>query len=196
MIEIKGVHKTYRSKKSADTNALKDINLTFDNKGLFYGTTSTSQGVKVFGMENWWGCVHKRIAGCVAVDNGATPKIKLTYGNADGSTAVSYNFTGEGYIDIGITLPTNTTEKYITTMKYYSWGYFPNAYDSNINNSPYKDYFIGSTGDNSTKVLVCGGCTDKNVPSTASGAFTTHVKRDVSSTWWGFGAMLSYKPIN
>ncbi len=44
MIEIKGVNKTYRSKKSADTNALRNINLTFENKGLVFIVGKSGSG--------------------------------------------------------------------------------------------------------------------------------------------------------
>lgn len=84
-------------------NAERDhINLldtgTANGKGMFYGTSSGTTCVKVFGMENWWGNQLRRYAGHV-MDKGVQ-KIKLTYGTEDGSTAVDYNTTGDGYITI------------------------------------------------------------------------------------------------
>ena len=57
---------------------------TLDDKGLFWGvTTNDNSAVKVFGMENYWGCVLHRVAGMVnvhdATTNSNTIKIKLTH---------------------------------------------------------------------------------------------------------------------
>ena len=78
---------------------------THNAKGLFYGDTSgTSTAVKVLGMENLWGCRWHGVAGLIN-DNG-TLKVKMTYGVADGSTAVGYNTTGSGYLNYGSTYGT------------------------------------------------------------------------------------------
>ena len=69
---------------------------TMNNKGLFWGDTGGVNGVKVFGMENWWGNIWRRTAGCIM--NGYNQKIKLTYGTQDGSSASAYNTDGTGYI--------------------------------------------------------------------------------------------------
>lgn len=79
---------------------------THNAKGLFYGDISgTSTAVKVLGMENLWGCRWHGVAGLIN-DNG-TLKVKMTYGVADGSTAVGYNTTGAGYLNYGSTYGTN-----------------------------------------------------------------------------------------
>lgn len=68
-----------------------------NGKGMFYGT-SNGVGVKVFGMENWWGDRIRAYAGHMLIDG--VQKIKLTYGTEDGSTVVGYNTTGEGYTSL------------------------------------------------------------------------------------------------
>ena len=78
---------------------------TMDDKGLFFGTDDGVSGVKVFGMENYWGNQYRRIAGLIA-DHRAL-KYKLTKGMQDGSSALDYNSTGENYIDSGITFSNN-----------------------------------------------------------------------------------------
>lgn len=78
---------------------------THNAKGLFYGDISgTGTAVKVLGMENLWGCRWRGVAGLIN-DNG-TLKVKMTYGVADGSTAVGYNTTGSGYLSYGSTYGT------------------------------------------------------------------------------------------
>ena len=82
-----------------------------NTKGLFWGSNNTTSGVKIFGMENWWGNQWRRIAGCV-VDNGIQ-KVKMTYGQSDGSTINGYNSTGSGYISS----PKNLTAEGYTLYK-------------------------------------------------------------------------------
>lgn len=70
---------------------------TLNDKGLFWGNISAgTNGVKIFGMENFYGCVWQRIAGLIGTSSGYA--YKLTYGNADGSNAESYNSAGTGYL--------------------------------------------------------------------------------------------------
>lgn len=102
--------------------------------GMFFGkpyisTGSNDYGVKLFGMEDWWGGLSEIIAGSVFHDG--KRKIKLTYGTQDGTTVTGYNDTGDGYIDTGIT---SIADGYISDMLYTENGMFP----------------IGSTGSSST----------------------------------------------
>ena len=69
--------------------------------GMFYGSTYlVGGGVKVFGMENWWGNVYRRYAGHIKKDK--CHFVKLTYGKQDGSTVEGYNTTGDGYLNTSI----------------------------------------------------------------------------------------------
>lgn len=79
---------------SSNNNAINTG--TMNGKGLFWGDNGGVNGVKVFGMENWWGNIWRRTAGCIM--NGYNQKIKLTYGTQDGSSASAYNTDGTGYI--------------------------------------------------------------------------------------------------
>lgn len=76
---------------------------TMDAKGMFWGSNDGTSGVKVFGMENWWGNQWRRYAGDIN-DNGVH-KMKYTHGTEDGSTAIGFNTTGQGYITINEALP-------------------------------------------------------------------------------------------
>lgn len=61
---------------------------TMDNKGLFWGSNDPSEGVKVFGMENWWGNHSRYLAGLLTHNNSFY--VKFTRGTKDGSTGTDY----------------------------------------------------------------------------------------------------------
>lgn len=87
---------------------------TMDDKGLFWGSESNDYGVKVFGMENWWGNIWRRYAGHI-IDNYVN-KYKMTRGRQDGSTADDYNTTAIGYLT-GVTAP-SALGGWITKMQF------------------------------------------------------------------------------
>lgn len=87
---------------------------SMNGKGMFYGVSNQTSGVKVFGMENPWGNLWRRIAGLVT--NSSTRILyKMTIGKADGSTTNGYNTTGSGYINSGLT-PSGSSGGYISHM--------------------------------------------------------------------------------
>ena len=96
---------------------------TMDNKGMFWGTDDQSSGVKVFGMENWWGNLWRRTAGWIL--NNGVQKVKLTRGTRDGSTASDYNFDGSGYLTVADATPSGTAGGYISSMKTETFGRLP-----------------------------------------------------------------------
>lgn len=96
---------------------------TMNAKGLFWGDDDQTSGVKVFGMENPWGNLWRRIAGWIN-DNGKQ-KVKITEGTHDGSTVTGYNLTGEGYIEIADATPAGTSGGYISEMKTMPFGRIP-----------------------------------------------------------------------
>lgn len=94
---------------------------TMNNRGLFWGknasSSSDNSGVKVFGMENYWGNQYRRIAGLLYTKSGGY-KVKYAYGTSDGSTASAYSSSGTGYIDTGI--GANGSSGYLTKMNFSS----------------------------------------------------------------------------
>lgn len=88
---------------------------TMNTKGLFWGDKTQTNGVKVFGMENWWGNMWRRTAGWIS-DKG-TQKIKITEGTHDGSTVTGYNSDGSGYITLSEATPSGRTSGYISKME-------------------------------------------------------------------------------
>ena len=96
---------------------------TMNTKGLFWGSSDETSGVKVFGMENLWGNAWRRVAGLLF--NNGTYKVKLTRGTRDGTESNDYNTTGEGYKDIYVGAIDGNSGGYISAMKTESFGRFP-----------------------------------------------------------------------
>ena len=96
---------------------------TMNTKGLFWGSTDQTSGVKVFGMENWWGNIWRRIAGWINANG--TQKIKITWGTHDGSTTPTFNLDGNGYISVTGATPTGTSSGYISDTVDLKFGRIP-----------------------------------------------------------------------
>jgi len=146
---------------------------TLNNKGLFWGdTVNGSSAVKVFGMENFWGCLMHRVAGLVGGPNG-TYKYKLTCNTADGSEAVGYNTIGDYYLITDGFRP--DSHGYPTKMSFGKYGMLPKALGGS-STTFYSVYFYTGTecalfGDNSTVGLNAGSLsmnlvTGQNITST------------------------------
>lgn len=161
------------------------------NKGMFYGTNSGtiasnnySNAVKVFGIENYWGFQWIRYAGDILVDG--VRKIKLCYGNEDGSSTFDYNLTGNGYINVGAT-PSGSSGGYISEMKFTNTG----MYSKVSSGSSSTHYCDGQWFDNSgTRYAFRGGGSDRGAPC---GAFCVGLDRAASVAWWSIGVGLEYK---
>lgn len=162
---------------------------TMNDKGLFWGSnvssTSSRNGVKVFGMENWWGNQLRRFAGLIL--DGNIYKTKMCYGVSDGSTVKGYNLTGDGYVSSSIT-PEGTSSEYINTIDYSNGISLPKT--ASGSSSTY--YCDGLWFNRYGKVTVAcrgGHCSDR----AHCGAFCLSVLQTASNTHWTFGAALSFK---
>lgn len=156
-----------------------------DGAGMFFGYNDGNHGVKVFGMENWWAAQWRRTAGYILSDG--TQKLKLTYGQQDGSTAEGYNTDGTGYISMGIT-PTGTNGGYIDVMNFNEYGMF----GKNSSGSSSTHYCDGQWFNNSaTTYALFGGSSSNGV---RCGAFYCYLNNTVSTAGWDVGVALSYKP--
>lgn len=120
---------------SGNTNAI--ANGTMNTKGLFWGSNDQTSGVKVFGIENPWGNLWRRIVGLMA--SAAAVYVKMTRGTEDGSTVAGYSDSSvSGMISAGV------------TMGGTSGGYI-NACDT-------KEYaIIGKTASGSETTYECDG---------------------------------------
>ena len=169
------------AKEAYVTGALND-------KGLFWGDISAgTSGVKVFGMENYWGCVWHRTAGLISFDNHAYAK--LTYSTADGSSTTGYNQTGSGYLDFGSTPNTNG---WIKTMKYNRKGLIPFIIDGAEGNSNYYygDYYYQNAN---TRYLLLG-C--RSGLGLNAGAMCFSLNATPDNALWNCSTTLSCKPIS
>ena len=158
---------------------------SMNTKGLFWGAGDKTSGVKVFGMENWWGNIFRRIAGwCIS---GGTQKVKLTRGTKDGTTVGDYNFDGNGYKTIsGVNL---TRSGYISKMKTEPFGRFP--MEANGSTTTFEADQVWADSGNGYYAYVGGGWNnDLNC-----GPFCAALYVEPSNTYANIGAALSCKPL-
>lgn len=160
---------------------------TMDDKGLFWGTNGTGSGVKVFGIENYWGNQWRRIGGYIC-DNGVQ-KIKLTYGTQDGSLSTGYTATGNGYIVIEDSTPTGSSGGYLNEMIFTKYGLVPKKSSGSATT-----YFCDGMWYNNSicsYALVGGLCNN----GLQVGAFAVALDCAAFNGIWNVGAALSCKPL-
>lgn len=106
-------------------NANSDVRGTgsMNDKGMFWGTNNKAKGVKVFGMEHYWGNILRRTAGWLLINR--SQKLKITRGTYDGSTAEDYNTIGAGYLHIPDSVISGSSGGYIKSMKTKNYGRIP-----------------------------------------------------------------------
>lgn len=161
--------------KAYKTGALND-------KGLFFGYSATTNAVKVFGMENFWGCQWRRTAGLVQV-SGAV-KYKLTRGTADGSTATDYNSAGDGYLEAGVTMADGGWAKSYD----YSTGIYLTTANGGSTSTYYCDYYW--INKSATCYALYGG---RSVDGSICGS-SLLLSNTFTYASWNVGAALSFKP--
>lgn len=113
---------TVYGKGRGNTNSAVNTG-TMNSRGMFWGSNNGTDGVKVFGMEHFWGNLWRRTAGWMNVNG--TQKVKLTRGTKDGSTASDYNTDGNGYKTVSGATPSGTSGGYISSMKTEGFGRIP-----------------------------------------------------------------------
>lgn len=158
-----------------------------NTKGLFWGSQDNVSGVKVFGIEHWYGNIWRRIGGWI--NDKDTQKIKMTYGQSDGSTTDGYNETGSGYISIGGSIPSGTSGGYISKMLITDNGLIPTIVSGSttthycdglwFNNSQFNYAFVSGASNASSRV----------------GALCSNLNAASSYADWAVGAAISCKPL-
>lgn len=173
----------YGTGRCGSSNAIG--NGTMNGKGMFWGSQDQTSGVKVFGMENWWGNIWRRIAGLINANG--TVKIKLTYGKQDGSTVEGYNTTGSGYISHGTMA--GTSGGYTSHMNITNRGITPET----ISGSDSTYYCDGAWFDNGqVGYAVVGGDWANGLHV---GCLCVNLNATVSIADMDTGAALSCKPL-
>ena len=125
----------------------------------------------------------------VWINSYGTQKIKLTYGQSDGSTVDGYNTDGTGYIEIPNSTPSGSNGGYISKLLFGNYGYTPV-----ISNGSATTYCCDGFWFNNSRVdyAVVGGSSDYGV---FVGAFCSAIDGIISSTYWNIAAALSCKPL-
>ena len=153
---------------------------TLNDKGLFWGDTAGgNNAVKVFGMENFWGCCWHRTAGLFGTEDGYA--YKLTHGTIDGSTATEFGTNANGYIPINTTKPETG---FVTKMLFGKHGILPSTVGGSAS-TYYSDYFIkgnnfAMVGGNTNYGLYCGSY--------------LALHQSVDSSDWSIATSLSLRP--
>lgn len=174
------------NKNGADSNNYGVLKAgTMDTKGLFWGSEDDKSGVKVFGIENFWGNVWKSVAGWI-LDHGVQ-KIKMTYGQQDGSTVDGYNLDGNGYVEIADSTPDGSSGGYISEMIFNECGLIPKG----VKGSSTTYYTDGLWFNNGiiASALVGGSSSS----ASRVGSCYADLGAAVSNAGWAVGASLSYK---
>ena len=135
---------------------------TMNTKGLFWGdnTDNDNPGVKVFGMEHWWGNVARMTAGLIYAS--AELKLKITRGTHDGTGVNDYGPNGSGNYYITVLKNTDysgqwssdVVKGYISGMKTTPYGRIPRAKYGSA--STYECDAIYITGNTGVKYLITG----------------------------------------
>ena len=174
----------YGTGRCSSSNSDAIGNGTMNGKGMFWGSQDQTSGVKVFGMENWWGNIWRRIAGYMNLHN--VIYTKLTYDTSDGSTVKGYNLTGDGYVQQGSI--SGSSGGYISAMTYTSTAIVPKT----VSGSDSTYYADGCWFADGVMCAFCGGYWDSG---SLVGAFCDILVNTVSGASPADGAALSCKPV-
>ena len=149
---------------------------TMNTKGLFWGESTGKSGVKVFGMENFWGNQWRRTAGLILA-NGIT-KARLT---------PPYNTDGSGYKTISSVAPSGTSGGYIKDIIFTKDG-FAQSVASGSESTYYCD---GLWYNNEIIAFALFGCDLAH--GRLCGSLSVILYAAPSNANWSVGASSSYK---
>jgi len=160
----------YTGGSSASSNYKTGL---LNRRGMFWGSTGNT-GVKVFGMENYYGEVWRPNLGVMNLKGKYYIKLHGPY-----------NTTGEGYTEAG-NVP-NASASYITKMNFDNNLMLPIA----VGGSENTYYADGMWSNNSQDdMLFSGGSSGVGL---VVGAFTFTVADVASISIWAYGASCSYR---
>lgn len=157
---------------------------TMNTKGMFWGASDKTSGVKVFGMENPWGNVWRRTAGLIC--NAGSVKAKITRGTKDGSTAADYNTDGSGYKSI---MTMATGGGYISAMRTEKFGRLATAFSGSTTTYEADYAYYNNSG---VRYAIVGGTWNYDL---RAGPFYIYLGNAPGDTGTYIGAALSCKPL-
>lgn len=180
-------YRVSQSNATAEYNVNLIANGTMDKKGLFWGhnNTTSHEGVKVFGIENFWGNAWDRVAGYI--NKNGKIYVKDTWSTVDGSTVVGYNDTANGYKEIG-TIGTYSSNYISRRDAIPMSGFFP--VEANGSSSTYDCDGIWSNTTQLNYARVGCSCYD----GLLVGPLAVILYNAPSYSAWHSGSSLSYKP--
>jgi len=158
---------------------------TMNTKGLFWGSTSNNEGVKVFGIENLWGNISRRTAGII--NNTGVLYTKVVANTGDGY--IGYDSPNATYIKVG-NIPTKYG--YLSTVYVNQYGIFPKTTTA-TGTTGFCD-MIYITTNNDVRVASFGGYCGVN-DQTFCGIFTCDFYDKSDVIGWYIGASPSCKPL-
>ena len=173
---------------TGNCNSTRAINSgTMDDKGLFWGSNDNVSGVKVFGMEHFWGNTWRAVAGWI--NDKGTQKIKMTYGTFDGSTTDGYNLNGTGYISIPNSTPSGISGGYISKILFNKNGLMPITASGSAST-----YFCDGLWFNNSQIdyILLSGCYGDKL---GAGILACHFSVNSSIAEGTISASISCKPL-
>ena len=163
-------------------------------KGLFYGTNANAadvyaNAVKVFGMENWWGYLWRRIGGLVTVDN--LIKYKMTRCDYDGTGLDDYaiSATAADYVDY-LSANEAPTGGYVKSMEFDENQFAPVETGGSASTYYADNFYINAEG---VRYAYRGGY---SYNGTSCGAFCVTLDNVPSNSSWTIAASPSCKPLS
>ncbi len=159
---------------------------TMNEKGMFWGSKATGQGVKVFGMENYWGNIWRRTAGLMT--NGTAIYAKMTWDTTDSTGVTGYQTTSvTGYTALGKSAG-GSSGGYISATYNSKYGCVPHTASGSQTTYETDGLWFG----NVVGYALVGGYCDVGF---LCGAFALALDYAVSGADWDFGASVSCKPL-
>ena len=177
----------FGSGRSASSNSSAVNTGTMNSRGMFWGSNNGTDGVKVFGMEHFWGNLWRRTAGWMNVNG--TQKVKLTRGTKDGSTVSDYNTDGNGYKTVSGATPSGSSGGYINSMKTEGFGRIPVTTSGSSSTFEADGLWYNNSG---TMYAFVGGRWRIDL---RCGPFCAALSITPSDSYSDYGAALSCKPL-
>lgn len=147
-----------------------------NRKGMFWGDTNNS-GVKIFGMENYYGEVDRATLGVMNLKGKYYIKLHGPY-----------NTTGEGYTEAGDVPNSTGGSHFIAKMNFDNNLILPSACRGGSESTCYADSMRSVITKNS--MLFCGGASYSGL---RVGIFAFDVGSEASVSTWSRGASCSYR---
>lgn len=151
---------------------------TVSQTSATYGTTSATQQIKLFWLEDWWGNIHEWI-GWMCTDGSKNLWTALSWFVWDIKTSSPYENTWSTIQ----TTSWNDLSSIVGNNKVMFW---PSA---TVSNSNYDTYYCDGASVSASRLVVAGGGWSRG---SVAGVFVLGVSQSASNTYTDFGARLMF----